>query len=182
MTGLIPEEMARVTVPGEVYRTMFEEFLGIGVEPKEFSSLQVSARALVVFLYSIVLVRIGDKRFLSRKSALDAVLGFILASMMARAVNGSGALVPTLAGGAVLVLAHRSLSHLAMRWHWFERLVKGRSDLVIKDGELQESQVRANNFSRADLLEDMRLRGIEDVASVKTGYVERSADLSVVRK
>ena len=34
------------------------------------------------------MVRLGDKRFLSKKTAFDAILGFILASMLARAVNG----------------------------------------------------------------------------------------------
>src|SRR5262245_12368099 len=37
------------------------------------------------------MIRCGDRRFLSQKSAFDAVLGFILPSMLARAVNGTAA-------------------------------------------------------------------------------------------
>lgn len=159
-----------------------KELFGIGVEPKDFSIIQVCSRGTLIFIYCIFLVRFADKRFLSSKTALDAVLGFILASMMARAVNGSSALVPTMAGGFLLVVLHRSLAHFSMRWHALGALVKGSADLVIQDGTPIKENLEKNNFSEADMLEDLRLSGVEAPAEVRSAHVERNGRISIVKK
>ena len=110
-------------------------FLGVGQEPKSLSFLQIALRGLIVFTVTLVMVRMGDKRFLSKKTAFDVILGLILASMLARAVNGSAALWQTLGGGFVLVAFHRLLAMGSRRWHAFGILVKGTSDLVVQDGK-----------------------------------------------
>jgi hypothetical protein len=71
----------------------FSEFvqalLGLGVDAKELTSLQVSMRGIIVFVATLVMVRIGSKRSLAEKTAFDAALMIIIASVLARAINGS---------------------------------------------------------------------------------------------
>ena len=86
--------------------------LGLGRDATSLTFLQISLRGVIVFFAALVIVRCGDRRFLSQKTAFDAVLGFILASMLARAVNGTAAFLPTLGGGFVLVMLHRALAVL----------------------------------------------------------------------
>lgn len=129
------------------------------------------------------MVRIGDRRFLSRRTPFDAVMGFILASMLARAVNGSASLVPTIVGGFAIVLLHRGLATLSSRFHSLGDLIKGRSDQVVKDGAVIEENLRSNGLSKGDLLEDMRLNGrTEDISHVKTAFFERNGDISVLSR
>ncbi len=45
---------------------------------------------------ALVMIRLGTKRSLAEKTAFDAVLLIVLASILARAVNGSAAFFPTL--------------------------------------------------------------------------------------
>ena len=85
-----------------------EPLLGLGAEPKDLTFLQISLRGVIVFLATLIMVRLGHKRSLSRKTAFDAVLIVILASVLSRAINGSAAFFATLGGGLVLVLLHRS--------------------------------------------------------------------------
>jgi uncharacterized membrane protein YcaP (DUF421 family) len=140
-------------------------------------------RGIIVFIVSLVMVRLGDKRFLSKKTAFDAILGLILASMLARAVNGSSAFWPTLGGGFVLVGLHRLIAFLSRRWHKFGILVKGTSDLVVRNGEIVQAGMRRNDLSKHDLEEDMRLKGqVDDVSKIKVAYAERNGQISVVRK
>jgi uncharacterized membrane protein YcaP (DUF421 family) len=125
----------------------------------------------------------GDKRFLSKRSAFDAVLGFILASMLARAVNGSSAFFPTLGGGFVIVALHRLLAFLTRNTHWFGNLIKGRAELVIENGIVNPAVMKANDLSKHDLIEDLRMNGnIGDVANVKAAYYERNGQVSVVKE
>jgi hypothetical protein len=72
----------------------FDALLGLGREAGALTFLQISLRGVVVFVAALVIVRCGDRRFLSQKTAFDAVLGFILASMLARAVNGTAGILP----------------------------------------------------------------------------------------
>jgi uncharacterized membrane protein YcaP (DUF421 family) len=157
--------------------------LGIGLDPKELTFAHVACRGTIVFIVALIAVRFGDKRFLSKKTAFDAILGFILASMLARTVNGSAAFWPTLGGGFVIIGLHRLIAFMSRRWHSFGILVKGQSDLIIRNGAIVEGGMRKNDLSEHDLLEDLRLNGqVERVDEVKVAHLERSGDISVIRK
>ena len=133
--------------------------LGLGRDAAALTFTQISLRGVIVFIAALVIVRCGDRRFLSQKTAFDAVLGFILASMLARAVNGTAAFFPTLGGGFVLVILHRLLAYGARRSHAVGLLIKGRSDVLIRDGVLDDDLARRRRLSEHDVLEDLRLHG-----------------------
>jgi uncharacterized membrane protein YcaP (DUF421 family) len=158
-------------------------FLGLTTPPTELTFVQVSLRGIIVFIATLVIVRCPDRRFLAIKGAFDAVLGFILASMLARAVNGSSAFFPTLGGAFVLVLLHRGAAWGARRSHMFGNIVKGHTDVVVSEGRIDDAVMARNRLSRHDLLEDLRLNG--NVASeddVALAVFERDGQISVVRK
>jgi uncharacterized membrane protein YcaP (DUF421 family) len=158
-------------------------YLGLGVEPKDLTFIQISLRGVIVFIVTLVMVRMGHKRSLSRKTAFDAVLLVILASVLSRAVNGSAAFFATLGGGFVLVLLHRLLALLAYHSHWFGILIKGRPDIIIDDGDYVLSTMRRNHVSKHDVEEDMRLSlRNDDLSQIRKGRVERSGDVSFICK
>jgi uncharacterized membrane protein YcaP (DUF421 family) len=157
--------------------------LGLNREAAALTFLQISLRGVLVFFATLVIVRCGDRRFLSQKTAFDAVLGFILASMLARAVNGTAAFFPTLGGAFLLVMLHRVLAYASRRSHGFGNLIKGRSDVLIKDGKLDEAVAERNGLSHHDVMEDLRLHGnVGNVADVAVAVFERDGRISVVPK
>jgi uncharacterized membrane protein YcaP (DUF421 family) len=108
--------------------------LGIGIEPKDLNWTQVSLRGIVIFMAALVMVRLADKRFMGKKTAFDVILGLVLASMLARPINGSAALLPTLICGFVLVGLHRLMAAIAFRSHRFGELVKGTDEVLVENG------------------------------------------------
>jgi uncharacterized membrane protein YcaP (DUF421 family) len=156
--------------------------LGIHMDPKDLSILQVCLRGLLIFFIAIAIVRVADKRFLSRKTAFDAVLGFVLASMLARAINGSAAFFPTIVCGFLLVLAHRTLAWAAARWRFVGSLVKGHDECLIHNGRINKEMLRRHNISEHDLEEDLRLKSVGSPADVAEAWFERSGEISVIRK
>ena len=157
--------------------------LGLGREATSLTFTQISLRGIIVFFAALVIVRCGDRRFLSQKTAFDAVLGFILASMLARAVNGTAAFLPTLGGGFVLVMLHRVLAYWSRRSHALGALIKGRSDVIVRDGALDVDMAHRSRLSEHDLLEDLRLHGnVDDVREVALAVFERNGHISVVRR
>ena len=160
-----------------------EALLGLGREATSLTFLQISLRGVIVFIAALVIVRCGDRRFLSQKTAFDAVLGFILASMLARAVNGTAAFLPTIGGGFVLVVLHRILAYWSRRSHAVGLLIKGRSDVIVRDGALDEAAAHRNRLSEHDVLEDLRLNGnVVEIRDVLLAVLERNGQISVVRR
>ena len=80
----------RVMEPSDMntFSQLLHTLLGIGTEPKELTFLQVSVRGIIVFVATLIMVRLGSKRSLAEKTAFDAVFVVIIGSMLARAING----------------------------------------------------------------------------------------------
>src|SRR6266513_3712460 len=128
----------------------FQTLLGLSVEPKNLTFVQISLRGIIVFLATLAMVRLGHKRSLSHKTPFDAVLLVILASVLSRAINGSAAFFATIGGGLVLVLLHRLLAFIAFHSHWFGCLIKGRPELIIEDGDFVLNTMHRNHSSTHD--------------------------------
>jgi uncharacterized membrane protein YcaP (DUF421 family) len=145
--------------------------------------VQISLRGIIVFLVTLVAVRLGHERSLSRKTPFDTVLLLILAALLSRAINGSAAFFATLGGGVVLVALHRLFAFLTFYSHRFGILVKGRPDVIVRDGQCDVSMMWRNHVSTHHLDEDMRL-GVhrDDLSSIRVARVERSGDVSFIKK
>ena len=161
---------------------LLHAFLGIGTEPKELTFLQVSVRGVIVFIATLIMVRLGSKRSLAEKTAFDAVFIVIIGSMLARAINGSEAFFPTLGTGFVLVFLHRLLSVAAYYSHACGILVKGKPVVLVQDSRLQRKDMLWEHISKHDLEEDMRLEAkTEDLSKIQIARLERSGDISFIK-
>jgi uncharacterized membrane protein YcaP (DUF421 family) len=158
-----------------------ENLLALNTEPRDMNMLQMSVRAFVIFLAALVMLRVAHKRFFARRNALDVLLTFVLASTLARAINGSAPLVATIVMGFVLVLLHRVLSWAAARFNPVAHLVKGEPAALVINGAVQDSMLLNHSLSRQDLDEDLRINGVESAASVRKATLERNGEVSVVR-
>ena len=128
------------------------------------------------------MVRLSSKRSLAEKTAFDAALLIVIASVLARAINGSAPFVPTLVVGFVLVILHRLFALGAYFSHAFGILIKGKPVVLVEDGRLQRKNMRLNHISEHDLEEDMRLdAATEDLSKIKVARVERSGDISFIK-
>jgi uncharacterized membrane protein YcaP (DUF421 family) len=136
-----------------------------------------------VFLGTLLIVRCGDRRFLSQKTAFDAVLGFILASMLARAVNGTAAFFSNARRRSRARAAASATGILVSSLARTGGSDKGRSDVIVRDGILDEVAARRNRVSEHDLLEDLRLNGnVGAVADASLAELERNGYISAVRR
>ena len=157
------------------------ELFGIGVEPKDYTVLHVCMRTLIIFFTALVMIRVADRRFLARKSGFDTLLGFILASTLSRAINGSAKLLPTIVVGFFVVFIHRVLAKIAFHSDAFSNLIKGQPDDVIRDGKLKREVMARYDLTEGDLIEDLRLNAmLDDFAKVREARIERDGQLSVI--
>ena len=164
------------------FSQLLQTLLGLGVEPKQLTFLQVSVRGIVVFIAVLLMVRLSSKRSLAERTAFDAVLVVIIGSMLARVINGSEAFFQTLVAGFVLVLLHRLFGLAAYYSHTFGILLKGQPALLVQNGTIQRKNMFWNHISKHDLEEDMRLEAkTEDLSKIEVARLERSGDISFIK-
>src|SRR5918998_5040155 len=93
----------------------FSRALGLELEGKDLTAMHMALRAVVVFVLSIGMLKVGDKRFMGKSTAFDVFLGIVFGSTVSRAITGNAPFFQTLAAGLVLVLLHWLLAAAAFR-------------------------------------------------------------------
>lgn len=163
------------------FRDWISLALGLHLQSMEISVPQMALRAVIVYIVTVLIVRLGKKRFMGRASAFDVILGIMLGSIVSRAVTGNAPLGAALAAAAVLLILHALFSRLALDWHGFGKLIKGEPILMIRDGRLDRAAMRAAHMTERDLWEDLRSDGIKSLEQVAEARLERNGRLSIIR-
>ena len=152
-------------------------------EGHDLNAAQMMMRAVIVFLLTLVMIRLAGLRTFGKKSAMDNVVLIILGAVMSRAIVGVSPFVPITAACFVLVLVHRLLAWLSVYSGIIGRLVKGERICLLKDGIIMEQNLTKAMISHKDLMESVRLMTNEDgLGHVKDIYLERNGELSVIKK
>ena len=167
----------------QAFYDMITPWFGLTSEPKNLTAFQLSARGIVILLSALILMRIGAKRALARKTPFAMVLIVIVGSLLSRSINGSGPLFGTITAAFVLVVLHRLLALLAYAAHPVGVAMKGAPGVVVENGHYVEQTLRQNHITTHDVEEDLRLDGkTENIADVRIARVERSGDISFMYK
>lgn len=163
--------------------TEFNELLTylLGIGRDDLDVLQMTLRALIVYPLGIAMVHVGDKRFLGGIAAFDFLMAIIIGSILSRAISGSAPFVPSICASFALVLAHRGFASLGFRWDGFARLVKGSPRQLVRDGEIQWTEMRKSSIGEEDLRSAVRRHGNRlSLGEVSDAFLERNGDISVV--
>ena len=166
----------------DAFWNVISNLLGLELEPKHLTFGHICLRGAIVMIFTLIIIRLGDKRSLSKKSAFDAALLIILASVLARAINGSAAFFPTLGGSAIIVGLHRLMAFASYKSDGFRRLIKGQPSELVRNGEFIERNMSRDHVAEEDIREDLRLDGDEELAKIKVARLECSGDISFIRK
>lgn len=160
-----------------------DSVLGLHAEPRDLTLVQICGRGVIVFAATLIMVRLSDRRALTRKSPFDTVLLVVLGSTLARAVNGSASFFSTLGGAFALVMLHRALAFCTCQWPAFGALVRGRALVLMRDGKMERATMRRLQVAQQDVWEDFRLQTHkEDLAKVEVARLEAGGDISFVLK
>lgn len=163
-------------------QNFFLVLLGPDGKATELTVLHISLRGFLVFVVGLAIVRIGDRRSLAEKTAFDAIFIVLIGSMLSRAINGTAPFFTTIAGAIAMMIIHRLFAFGAFKSHWFGKLIKGQPVTLVRNGEIDWEKMRQSLVSKHDLDEDLHLAKAEDVSMIRVARLERSGDISFIRK
>jgi uncharacterized membrane protein YcaP (DUF421 family) len=147
------------------------------------NSLQMAARGIIVFLASVLVLRIASKRSFGKESAVDHVVVIILGGMLGRVVTGAAAFLPVMAAVFAIIIMHRLLAWLSLYNKWVGKIVKGEKKLLFSEGSAKKEEMNRSLVSMHDLEEGVRLMLNENnFDNVKEISIERNGEISVVKK
>lgn len=155
----------------------------LGLDADRLTIGHMAVRAVIVYLAALAMVRLGEKRFFGKNTAFDVILGIIFGSVVSRAITGSTEFFPTLAAGFVLILMHWLLAILSFRSDWFGTWIKGSHRTLVEDGKIDWNAMSKSHISENDLMSALRTQAnLEDIEQVQEARLERSGEISVIKK
>src|SRR6266513_1723364 len=164
-------------------QNFFLVLLGPDGKATELTVINISLRCFMIFIVGLALVRIGDRRSLSEKTAFDVIFIVLLGSMLSRDINGTALFFTTIVAAIALMIIHRIFAYGAFKSHWFGKLIKGQARTLVRNGEIDWEMMKQNLVSKHDLDEDLHLDAkTDDVSMIKIARLERSGDISFIKK
>ena len=137
-------------------------------------------RAVVVFVFGLILLRLSGRRTFARWSALDLIVSIIMGSCLGRALTGSAPLGGTLLAMALFACLHWLLARAAARSVSFARLLEGSPAILGRSGQLFGLQMRRHNISDTDMQEALRKEGVESAAKARQITLEPSGTITIL--
>jgi len=139
------------------------------------------ARAIILYIIIIVGIRLMGKRQVGELEPSELVLSLIIADLASVPMQDYG--IPLLAG-VVPILTLLSitmiLSVLTMKSVRFRALLCGRPSIVVRDGLVDQKEMRKCRLTVDELLEELRCKGYTDLAAVKYAVLETNGQLSIL--
>lgn len=143
---------------------------------------QMVLRAVVVFLFALVLIRVSGRRSFGQHTPFDACVTVLLGAVLSRAVVGASPFLPTLAAGASLVFIHRLLAMAATFLPWIDQLMNGKCRTLFDDGKLDAAAMRKGLVCEHDLVQAVRQQlHADDLGAVRKVVLERNGVITVLR-
>ena len=138
-------------------------------------------RTIILYLLIIAGVRLMGKRQVGELEPSELVLSLIIADLASVRMQDFG--IPLLTG-VIPILTLLSLtmilSVLTMKSVRFRALLCGRPSIVIRDGLMDQQEMRRNRLTVDELLEELRAKGCTDPSLVKYAILETNGQLSVL--
>lgn len=148
----------------------------------EVSPAQECARAVLIFAYGLLAIRIAGRRIFGRWSALDIIVSIVLGSNLSRAMTGSAPLFGTMLATTVLLALHWILARLGALDPAIARLVEGAPFRISLGGKIDRKTRLRHGVSEADLDEALRQAGIEQIGDAEKITLEPSGKITVIPK
>lgn len=143
---------------------------------------RIAVRALVAYIYLLLVTRLSGKRVVSQATPFDFVVSLILGDLIDDAVWAEVSMAKFAVGCGTIVALDGIIKFGAFHSQRFYRLVNGTPTAVLRDGREDRRELRSEQLNEADLAHLLRLDGIEDWKQVHLALVERDHEASALRK
>lgn len=145
--------------------------------------LIVIVRTLILYVLVIIALRLMGKREIGQLQPFELVVILMISELAAVPSENVG--VPMLSGIIpilVLLSASLSLAWISLKSEKARNIICGKPSILIDRGKISQEELRKNCYNLTDLLEELRLNNIPNIADVEFAILENNGQLSVIPK
>jgi uncharacterized membrane protein YcaP (DUF421 family) len=144
--------------------------------------MDIVARAIVVFVFLLVLTRTIGRRELSSLQPIDLILLIIVGDAVQQGLTQDDYSLT----GAVLAVGTIAVLQVFVSWvgYRFPRtrpVLEGNPIVVVQDGELIEQNLKRERLDPDEVYEQARLQGIAHLSEVKWAVLETTGKISFIK-
>lgn len=145
--------------------------------------LIVVIRALVIFVLLNILLRIMGKRQIGQLQPIELVITILISEIAAQPLTEYEAnFVTPVITLVILVSLEIVASTIGMKSVKFRNMVQGNSLIIIRNGVLDQAQIKRLRFTLDDILEALRKKDVFRIEDVQYAIAETDGSLSVMLK
>jgi len=138
-------------------------------------------RAVVVYVFLLVLLRLTGKRQVGQLAPFDLVLLLVLSNAVQNAMNGGD---NSVTGGmilaATLVGMNSCVSWLTFHSKTIEGIIEGRPVILVHDGKIDHLALRKVQMTTHELESSLRAAGCAGPKEVRFAVLENTGKVSVI--
>ncbi len=143
--------------------------------------LDIVVRSLCVYLFMIFGIRLFGKNELSQLNAGDVILLLLISNAVQNAMVGENtSLQGGLVAALVLFLANFILKKYLFKNKKVRQFLESEPKILIKDGILNNENLKSQDVSLEELEEAVREHGVEKISDVKLSILEVDGNISVI--
>lgn len=138
-------------------------------------------RTIILYIFIIIGIRLMGKRQVGELEPSELVLALLIADLAAVPMQDFG--IPLLTGLIpilTLLCLTMALSVLTMKSIKFRAILCGRPSIIVENGKLHQREMKRNRFTLDELMEELRMKGVTDLSTVKYAILETNGQLSVL--
>ncbi len=140
-------------------------------------------RTLILYAVIIVAVRLMGKRQIGEMQTSELVVTLLISDIASLPMqNTDQSLLSGFVPILILIICEIVLSVLMMKRARFRRLVCGLPQIIIKNGEIDQAQMKKLRMSTEDLCEQLRQAGCFKLSQVEYAIIETNGKLSILKK
>lgn len=144
---------------------------------------EIIFRTVILYLLILVIFRLMGKREVGELSIMDLVVFVLIAECVAFALEDmEKELFPQIFPIILLFLIQFLNSLLALKSKKVRDLIDGDPSLVVKDGIINEEEMRKQRYNLDDLFQQLREERVPSIKNIAYAYLEPSGKLSIFLK
>ncbi|HZK55971.1 MAG TPA: DUF421 domain-containing protein [Desulfosporosinus sp.] len=143
----------------------------------------VVLRTFIVYALVIIALRLMGKREIGQLQPFELVVIIMISELAAIPSQNAG--IPLLSGIIpilVLLLTNLVLAWISLKSEKARELICGTPSILIHHGKISEEQLKNNRYNLTDLLEELRIKDVPNIADVEFAVLETNGQLSVFKK
>jgi uncharacterized membrane protein YcaP (DUF421 family) len=150
--------------------------------------LQVSVgdkilRAVLIYLFLVIALRLVGKRELGQTNTLDLVVLLLVANAVQNGIIGNDLTVTgAVIGAAALFVINEVFTRAAYQFSFVSRLLEGSPTTLIQNGKPMAKALRREGISLPELRSIARRQGFDNLGEIHTAILETNGVVTMFRK